>query len=223
MYDSVLKSILDRLIPQRTIVRRPRPSDPWFDSDCRQAKRVTRRLERAYCAASRRATSGTGSTSSADAAKAAWYDQRRQYRQLLNAKRSTFWCSTIEADRGSPRKLWQTVNQLLGRGKLSASTTISVDGFSQFFRDKVNLVREKTAGAPEPLFSSARHEGSLSEFSAVLVSDVVAAILRLPDKSSIADALPVSLIKQIAGELGPFLTELFNRSMRSGHFPTTFK
>ena len=47
MYDSVLKSILDRLIPQRTIVRWPRPSDPWFDSDCRQAKRVTRRLERA--------------------------------------------------------------------------------------------------------------------------------------------------------------------------------
>ena len=26
-------------------------------------------------------------------------------------------------------------------------------------------------------------------------------------------------MKQIAGELGPFLTELFNRSMRSGHFP----
>jgi len=87
----------------------------------------------------------------------------------------------------------------------------------------VNLVREKTAGAPEPLFSLAHHEASLSEFSAVLVSDVVAAILRLPDKSSIADALPVSLMKQIADELGPFLTELFNRSMRSGHFPTTFK
>jgi len=85
------------------------------------------------------------------------------------------------------------------------------------------LVREKTAGAPEPLFSSARHEASLSEFSAVPVSDVVAAILRLPDKSSIADAIPVSLLKLIAGELGPFLTELFNRSMRSGHFPTTFK
>jgi len=198
MYDSVLKSILDRLIPQRTIVRRPRPSDPWFDSDCWQVKRVTRRLERAYSAASHRTTSGTGSTSSADAAKAVWYDQRRQYRQLLNAKRSAFWCSAIEADRGSPRKLWQTVDHLLGCGKLSASSTISVDDFSQFFRDKVNLVREKTAGAPEPLFSSARHEASLSEFSAVLVSDVVAAILRLPDKSSIADALPVSLMKQIA-------------------------
>ena len=30
-------------------------------------------------------------------------------------------------------------------------------------------------------------------------------------------------MKQIVDELGLFLTELFNRSMRSGHFPTTFK
>jgi len=32
-------------------LRRPRPSDPWFDSECRQAKRLTRRLERASVAA----------------------------------------------------------------------------------------------------------------------------------------------------------------------------
>jgi len=78
-------------------------------------------IHKAYSAAGHRATSGTGSTSSADAAKAAWYDQRRQYRQLLNAKQSAFWCSAIEADRESPQKLWQTADHLLGRSKLSAS------------------------------------------------------------------------------------------------------
>ena len=30
-------------------------------------------------------------------------------------------------------------------------------------------------------------------------------------------------MKQVACELGPFLTELFNRSMLAGHFPATFK
>jgi len=73
----VMTSILDRLIPQRTYVRHPRPSDPSFDGDCRKAKRVTRRLEHAYAAACRRATSGTGSTAAADAAQVAWYNQRR--------------------------------------------------------------------------------------------------------------------------------------------------
>ena len=55
MYDSELTAILDRLIPYRTISRRLRPSDAWFDSECRDAKRLTRRLECAYSAACRHA------------------------------------------------------------------------------------------------------------------------------------------------------------------------
>jgi len=47
-YDAVLTSILDRLVPVRWIVRRPRPSDPLFDGERRDAKRLTRRLERVY-------------------------------------------------------------------------------------------------------------------------------------------------------------------------------
>ena len=53
-------------------------------SDCRAAKRLTRRLERAYSAASRRATAATAFASSdaadavakADAAKAAWLNSK---------------------------------------------------------------------------------------------------------------------------------------------------
>ena len=99
--------ILDRLVPSRQIVRRPRPSDTWFDRECRDAKRLTRRLERAYSASSRRLTrsgsAASATVAAAAAAKAAWYDQRRRYRELRDAKRSTFWCETIEADRASPR------------------------------------------------------------------------------------------------------------------------
>ena len=59
MYDSELNSELnaqlDRLLPLRQFDRRQRPSDLWFDKECRAAKRSTRRLERAFSAASRRA------------------------------------------------------------------------------------------------------------------------------------------------------------------------
>ena len=60
-------------------------------------------------------------------------------------------------------------------------------------------------------------------FTPVNVDDVVSAISRLPDKSSAADPLPVSLMKQVTDEIAPFLTELFNRSMSAGHFPAAFK
>jgi Reverse transcriptase (RNA-dependent DNA polymerase) len=223
LYDIVLTAILDRLIPLRTIVRRPRASDPWFDGDCRQAKRVTRRLERAYSAACRRAATGACTAAVADDAKTAWYDQRRRYRELLQSKRSSFWCETIETERSSPQKLWKSVDQLLGRGNPPASSAISVDDYNRFFAEKVNLVRERTAGAAEPSYTPVHPGTSLSAFSCVSVADVITAITRLPNKSSAADPLPVPLMKQVGAELSPFLCELFNRSMLTGQFPATFK
>jgi len=80
-YDDELNRVLDRLIPLRLVFRRRRPTDPWFDAECRAAKRLTRRLERAYAAACRRCN-----TADAAAARVAWYDQRRAYRQLRQKK-----------------------------------------------------------------------------------------------------------------------------------------
>jgi hypothetical protein len=54
MYNDKLNLLLNQLLPCSQFVRRPRPSDPWFDGECRAPKRVTRRLERAYLAAIRR-------------------------------------------------------------------------------------------------------------------------------------------------------------------------
>ena len=71
--------MLDCLIPSRVVTYRPRPSDPWFDGECREAKRLTRRLERAYSAACRRATSQVNTSDDVVAAKTAWYTQRRNY------------------------------------------------------------------------------------------------------------------------------------------------
>jgi len=40
--DTELTAMLDHAVPARTVTRRPRPSDPWFDAECRAAKRLTR-------------------------------------------------------------------------------------------------------------------------------------------------------------------------------------
>ena len=52
--------------------------------------------------------------------------------------------------------------------------------------------------------------------------DIVSAI-SLPDKSSAADPLLVSLMKLVTEEIAPFLTALFNRSVSACHFPVAFK
>ena len=67
-----------------------------IDKDCRAAKRRTRRLERAFAAASRRATDPacsdiTAAAAKVTSAKEAWYSERRSYRQLRHRKATEFW------------------------------------------------------------------------------------------------------------------------------------
>jgi hypothetical protein len=223
-YNTQLTLLLDRLVPFRQLVRRPRPSDPWFDRECHEAKRLSRRLERAYSAAFRRAAhdNKVGQEAVA-AAKTVWYTQRRSYRELRQQKRCTFWTSTLEAGRHNPSQLWRSVDLLLGRGRPPASAEIGVEEFNQFFQDKVEAIRSRTVDAPEATFTAVQPGLSFSEFQTVSVDDVTAAIGKLPDKSSSADPLPVPVLKSVAGELAPFLTELFNRSLASGCFPLSFK
>jgi len=95
----------------------------------------------------------SAATSEATAAKAAWYNQRRLYRQLRLKKCSEYWSGRIEADQSDPRKLLTSVDTLLGRGRLPASSAIEVASFSRFFADKVAKVRSSTSSAPPPTFS----------------------------------------------------------------------
>jgi len=78
-------------------------SDPWFDGECREAKRLTRRLERLQCGLSASYQSSQ-CNASADvvAAKTAWYVQRRNYRELRRRKSHAFCCVTVESERASP-------------------------------------------------------------------------------------------------------------------------
>lgn len=234
LYDREIDVLLDQLIPLREVTRRPRPSDPWFDAECRTAKRQTRRLERAYATACRRLSRATSRDSTSSefidaaaatvaAAKSAWYEQRRAYRQLRHQKCKDFWVVKVESERSHPTKLWDSVDKLLGRGRTSACSSPSVETLNSFFVEKVSKVRATTSSASAPTFSLVRDGVSLPLFSALCVDDVISSVHKLPDKSSATDPLPTYIFKQVIDLLAPFVTELFNRSLDSGHFPSTFK
>ena len=227
MYDTELNNVVDVLLPKRQFVHRPRPTDPWFDKECRDAKRATRRLERKFAACTRRAAVVTASvvgtsqfavvsaaTSETTAAKAAWYNQRRLYRQLRLKKCSEYWSGRIEADQYDPRKLWKSVDTLLGRGRLPASSAIDVVSFTRFFADKVSKVRSSTSSAPSPTFSRLQSGASFCNFRPTSTVDVINAIRKLPGKSSAADPLPTPVLKEVADVVAPFVSELFNSILK---------
>lgn len=94
LYDTVIASILDRLIPVRTVRCRRRASDAWFDDDCRSAKRSVRLLERDIRCVRRRDPSNFAAISDATAA---WSQRRRDYRVLPRQKRETFWKAKVQS------------------------------------------------------------------------------------------------------------------------------
>jgi exonuclease III len=217
LYDTEITALLDRMVPVQTMRRRHRVSDPWFDDDCRVAKRSVRQLERAA-----RHVDPTD-RAAATAATAAWTARRRAYRGLLRQKREQFWRSKVDAERSSPQQLWRSVDELMGRGRVPMTSDISADAFHRFFDDKVAGIRASTDDAPPPSFTAAPPGCHLAEFRAVTTDDVTAAVRVLPNKQCESDPMSTSLLKDNVDVLAPFLVELFNRSLALGVVPAVFK
>ena len=100
-----------------TVTCRRRPSDPWFDQECRLKKRHVHRLER--IAISRRTPDSTSE----------WTKERRAYRSLLRSKREFSWMQKVDAQKSSPRQLWRSIDILLGRGSAPPVTLLTLNSF----------------------------------------------------------------------------------------------
>ena len=227
VYEREITSILDRMVPVRTVTCRQRPSDPYYDEECRTMKRHVRRFERASSQAHKLVAAATMPTAdvvaAAAAADAAWRTERRSYRDLCNRKREAFWRMKVDAEHSTPRQLWQSIDVLMGRGLVPESPAMDACDLHRFFDDKIAAVRAATADAPPPTFTPAPTGCSMSAFRAVSIADVTTAIHKLPDKQCASDPLPTRLLKDTVDLLAPFITTLFNKSLASGMFPAVFK
>jgi len=168
--------LADTFAPLKLATRRPRQSDPWFDAECRTAKRLTRRLDRAAAADRRR-----GATAAADDAAVAWLAQRRAYRDIRRRERESFWQSTVDVQRSNPKRLGQSIDTVLGRGRPPDCGEIGADTFQAYFEDKVAAVRAGTESAPSPVFVPGPPGVSLLAFDPVdcrKVADVIRQLYR---------------------------------------------
>jgi len=106
LYDSEINSLHDQLLAPHQVVRRRRTSDPYFDKECHDAKRLTRRLERAYMLSLQspgrhvavHSTEGPDDVVTAAAAaafKKAWYNRPLLLVGYTHCKSAEFWCRIL--------------------------------------------------------------------------------------------------------------------------------
>lgn len=209
-YNDVLRSLVDKHVPAKSVVIRRRPQSPWFDGECREMKRNTRRLERIY------------RTARTDASCADWRTQFDKQRAFFEAKYAAYWSSTIAENRHDSKLLWSKVNVLLRPPTAPTTSTHTVDDFANFFVGKVEKIRQATAGAP-PAVIETRHVAPFSHFSPVTIKEVVDLLAVVPAKCCSLDPLPTWMVKQLKDVFAPIFCTLCNSSLLSGVMPACQK
>jgi len=154
-YDNTLRRLADQFAPECIVKCHLRPLCPWFDAECRAARRDCRRQERLY----RRTRDA--------ASKAAYVAAYKKKHDVLDRKKKQYWSDRVQSQGSAPVKLWRSVSTLLQRDKQTADvitpTSNDPDAFLHYFDDKVKTVRAATDSRPPPTVTPATAE-SLSDF-----------------------------------------------------------
>lgn len=129
LYRNVMTELLDRHCPVVRVKRRLKHATPWFDAECRDARRRTRRAERRY----RQRLS--------DADKCVWAEKAATMQSVYEAKSSQFWRDEIASNKDDMRQLWRTLHSVLGEAPDDINGGHTADDFAEFFQRKVDDVR----------------------------------------------------------------------------------
>jgi hypothetical protein len=209
-YDSTLREMLNKHAPLVTRRIRTRSIARWYDRECRDVKRTTRKLERNF----RRSRTAESLT--------AWRQQFDSQRRIFQSKFVTFWSMSVDACKNNSRILWRTVNNMLQPPQRSTSQKLAVDDFATYFRDKASNIRSSTASAAAPVIT-VRQVKPLSSFEPVTVDEVVRLMNKAPAKSSALDPIPTWLLKRLTIYIAPVICRLCNMSLETGTFPLQLK
>jgi len=137
LYNRVLKKLLDKHCPCVTVRRRNRQATPWFDADCRSARRHARAAERRY-----RCTQ-------ADEDRRTWCTELRSLRQLYEQKQCKYCHGQIDESKGNIKKLWRAFHSVLGEATSGDVQELTSDDFAVSSETRLSRsVRASTASTP---------------------------------------------------------------------------
>ena len=183
--------------------------------DC---KRSCRQLERRW----RRSRSG--------------YDRSkyRNYRNLCNRlmteAKSQYFSNLIDENSENPRRLWDTINNILHRTPASAlpeSNNVKslCDHFAKYFCDKIRTIRANFSNQVNdvPSVQKPKIRTKLFNLEPASEDEVRKIIMKSASKSCDLDPIPTNILKALLDILIKPITTIINLSLESGTFPISFK
>jgi len=212
IYHQTLSKLLDKHAPVISRRKRAHVLTPWFDDECRNAKRRARRLKRRYYK----------SHTAAD--RASWLAELKSTANFYESKKNEYWRSNIANNSSNPKQLWASLNTVLGRSSNShaQSSEFGAQNFSNFFTEKTADVARSTASAPPPTINltATTSFNTLNKMSSIAIEKLIS---DAASKQCELDPAPTWLIKRSVKLLAPIITYICNRSFTESYLPPSQK
>ena len=229
-YDMVLAGLLEKHAPLKRRTITVRQSNPWHSKDIIDAKKLCRRMERAW------------RNSKLVADRLAFQEKRNVLHDLITSSKSDYYSDKVIRCTDQ-KSLFRVIEELIPKGKPKLPSHDNkeklAETFNTFFSQKIEKIRADLDQVDTRLNNSSVHPGgmpsstdsasantdapSLHEFKLASEEEVIKIINCSPTKSCSADPIPTWLLKKHLNVLGPVITKIVNMSLELGTFPITMK
>ena len=217
-YNLTLSSLLNKHAPLKSKLIRPK-TNPWFTPALNKLKSARHNLEKLWFR--------SHSALDLQLLRSA----TNHYHSAIIKAKKLYNSSLISTHINNPKKLWNTINNLLHRTAApslpSYSTLDSLSqSFATFFSDKIKKLHSSiSSGAttPSPHIPPPYVPPDLSFFQPATIGEITSLLSVSPDTSCELDPIPCSLFNQCKSVLLPTITNIINLSLSTGVFPDKFK
>ena len=209
-YNDVMRRAIDEFAPIKSRSVKIVPNAPWFDHEYANLRRCRRKAERRF----RKTGLATHKNN--------FVTLRKATTLLAHKKKCKYLADKLE--KGNPRILYSTINQLLDKNQEIVLPDFTDEGemanaFLQYFSEKIDKIRatfDDESDLGTNVHMSVQIDHKFSTFESVSEDDVHKIVMSFGVKCSPEDPIPSKLLKHQIDFFVPIWTKLVNLSLRLG-------
>ncbi|XP_073424131.1 uncharacterized protein [Dendrobates tinctorius] len=213
-YNDTLRSTLDQVAPLTLRTSKHRVKQPWLTSQTQLLQRCSRSAERLW----RKTRTPEDFIY--------FKFMLRTYNAALHLAKQTYFTTLISSLTNNPKKLFDTIHSLLRPKAQAPITDICADDLASHFTEKIDNIRQEICSQPPSAVTpipSCISPGSLSTFDPITEEEVSRLLSSSRPTTCTTDPFPSHLLQSLSPVVTTHLTTIFNLSLSSGIFPSSFK
>lgn len=222
IYDSTLRSLIDKHAPLKQRLIPIRPNAPWYSSEVTEQKRIRRNLERKW----------RSTRSKFD--RQYYVNQCGVVIHLISSLKSEHYTNVINQHSSDQKTLFKTVNKLLQKSPVrrypaSHNDTTLVDSFADYFTEKIEKIhqslslREDNISGPPTVDPSIHSSKTFCVFEDVTLDQIAAFASKPSAKSCCLDPIRSAVFKECSKVLLPTIGKIVNMSLSTATMVKSLK